>query len=94
MFQDVLLDQTPLKHPMNLMLLEQSQETLREAGAVAAVSGGWSKNETMLAKMADKYNARESATLENRRQVILIAMLGRLHTNFAQMLGQIGVKKQ
>ncbi|HUR96723.1 MAG TPA: hypothetical protein VMZ26_01525 [Pyrinomonadaceae bacterium] len=103
MFREGLLDQTPLKDPLNILLLEESQATLREAGNLATVSGGWAKNETMLAKMAIKYNAEQLADTENARQLsgaentrraVLIAMLARLNANFAQLMSQIDVKKQ
>jgi hypothetical protein len=102
MFRGGLLDQRPLKDPMNLLLLEASESTLREAGNVAAISGGWSKNETMLAKMAIKYdaeqlpdneNTRQTPGTENTRRAVLTAMLARLNANFVQLMNQIAVKK-
>ena len=94
LFHDGLLDQKPLKNPMNVMILELSQTTLQEAGSVAAIYGGWSKNPTILEKMAAKYNAEETVGIENMRRAILIAMLAQLKTNFSQLLTQIAVKKQ
>jgi hypothetical protein len=103
MFREGLLDQVPLKDPMNLLLLEESETTLREAGNVAAIWGGWSKNEDMLAKMAIKYqigepivmgNAGQAPPTEVTRRTVLIAMLARLRTNFSQLMSQIAVKKQ
>jgi hypothetical protein len=93
LFHDGLLDQQPLKNPMNVMLLELSQTTLQEAGNVGAIWGGWSKDATILAKMVAKYNAEETVGIENMRRAALIAMLAQLKTNFTQLLSQIAVKK-
>lgn len=94
MFREGLLDQKPLKDPMNILLLEESQITLREALSTVAISGGWSKNESMLGRMAVKYNAEQAFGIENIRRAVVFAMLGRLNTNLGQLLGQIAVNKQ
>ena len=82
-----LVDQFPLEHDANQVLLADIQTIISEALAVAAVRGDWTNNERKLSQLAEKYNA---GGIDKR--TLLTAMLGRLNETMSRLKNQIAIK--
>ncbi|MEO8041159.1 MAG: hypothetical protein ABI646_00995 [Acidobacteriota bacterium] len=94
LFSEGLLDHSRFTNQFNLDLLSESQMIIREALAVAAVRGDWTRNERKLMELAAKYNAEKGYTDDMaRKRAILTAMLDGLHGDLTQLKNQIAVSK-